>query len=55
VTCPSGYELGNEEIGVRGQEKDMYCKYIHVANGVWVTVKVAGQSDQNKSYKKCEV
>jgi len=54
-SCPSGHDLGIEEIGVRGEEEEMYCKYIHVANGVWVTVKVARQSNQNKSHKKCEV
>jgi len=54
VTFPSGHELGNEEIGVGGKKEEMYCKYIHVENGVGVTAKVAGQPDQNKSHRKCE-
>lgn len=55
TSSPSGHGLGNEQIGVRGNEEETYCKYIHVANGAWVTVKVAGQSNQNKSHRKCEV
>lgn len=57
TSCPSGLELGNEQIAVRGKEKkeeEIYCKYIHVENGVGVTAKVAGQSDRNKSHRKCE-
>jgi len=54
TSCPSGHEVGNESIGVGGKEEEMYCKYIHVQNGVWVTVKVAGQFYQNKSHRKCE-
>lgn len=34
MTFPSGHELGNEEIGVGGKKEEMYCKYIHVTNGV---------------------
>ena len=34
--------------------EEMYCKYINVENGVWVTVKMAGQTDQNKSHRKCD-
>jgi hypothetical protein len=55
TSCPSGRDLRNEKIGVSGKEQEMYCTYIHVENGVWVTVEVAGQSDWNKSLRKFEV
>lgn len=55
TSCPSGRDLRNEKIGVSGNEQEMYCTYIHVENGVWVTVEVAGQSDWNKSLRKFEV